>query len=67
MTTKICKTCNKVYNIPVYHADGTRISNTTPSRARRLIKSGVARKVFINNMFSLQLTTDTRKEKYNEY
>lgn len=57
---KECK--EKEYNVPVYHLDGTRISNTTPSRARRLIKVGAAKRIFVDGVFSLQLLTETRKK-----
>lgn len=49
--------------VPVYHKDGTQLDNTTTSKARKLLKGGIAKKQWINGVFSIQLLEDTRKER----
>jgi hypothetical protein len=49
--------------VPVYHKDGTQLMNTTPTRARKLIKNKQARPFFKDNIFCIQLLDETRKER----
>ena len=51
-----------VSRIPVYHKDGSRLQDTTPSRARKLIKGNQAKSIKKDGVFSLQMLVDTRKE-----
>jgi 5-methylcytosine-specific restriction endonuclease McrA len=61
----LCWNCNRkkelMNRIPVYHKDGTRISNTTEARARKLIKNKQAVAVENASTFSIKMIVDTRK------
>lgn len=50
-----------VSRIPVYHLDGTRIADTKPARARKLIQAKQAIIKKIDGSFCLQMIVDTRR------